>query len=78
MAELATLARPYANAAFDVAKSDGELDRWSRMLALLGAAAGDEGIGGAAVADAPQAAYWQVSKACVSVIALAALSSGLK
>ena len=44
MAELATLARPYANAAFDVAKSDGELDRWSRMLALLGAAAGEEAV----------------------------------
>ena len=41
MAELATLARPYANAAFDVAKGDGELDRWSRMLALLAAAAED-------------------------------------
>ena len=39
MAELATLARPYANAIFDVAKRAGELDRWSRMLALLGAAA---------------------------------------
>lgn len=39
MAELATLARPYANAVFDVAKHDGELDRWSRMLALLSAAA---------------------------------------
>lgn len=38
MAELATLARPYANAIFDVAKRDGELDRWSRMLALLAAA----------------------------------------
>ena len=44
MAELATLARPYANAAFDVAKSDGELDRWSRMLALLGAAAEEETV----------------------------------
>lgn len=44
MAELATLARPYANAVFDVAKSDGELDRWSRMLALLGAAAENETV----------------------------------
>jgi F-type H+-transporting ATPase subunit delta len=44
MAELATLARPYANAAFDVAKSDGELDRWSRMLALLGAAAEEKTV----------------------------------
>jgi F-type H+-transporting ATPase subunit delta len=44
MAELATLARPYANAAFDVAKGDGELDRWSRMLALLATAANDEKV----------------------------------
>ncbi|MEQ8858262.1 MAG: F0F1 ATP synthase subunit delta [Pseudomonadales bacterium] len=38
MAELATLARPYANAVFDLAKSDRALDAWSRMLALLAAA----------------------------------------
>ncbi|MFV2090558.1 MAG: F0F1 ATP synthase subunit delta [Pseudomonadales bacterium] len=42
MAELATLARPYANAAFDIAKDAGELDRWSRMLAVLAAATRDE------------------------------------
>ena len=35
MAEFATLARPYANAAFDVAKSAGRLDEWSRGLNLL-------------------------------------------
>jgi F-type H+-transporting ATPase subunit delta len=38
MAELATLARPYANAVFEVAKTGGELDLWSRMLAVLAAA----------------------------------------
>lgn len=38
MAELATLARPYANAVFDVAKTHGNLDQWSRMLAFLTAA----------------------------------------
>jgi F-type H+-transporting ATPase subunit delta len=38
MAELATLARPYANAVFDVARSDADLDRWSQMLAMLAAA----------------------------------------
>lgn len=38
MAENATLARPYAKAAFDLAKSNRSLPRWSRMLALLGAA----------------------------------------
>ncbi len=35
MAELATLARPYAKAVFDLAKSEQALDRWSRMLAII-------------------------------------------
>jgi F-type H+-transporting ATPase subunit delta len=39
MAELATLARPYANALFDLAKADKSLEQWSRMLAYLAAAA---------------------------------------
>jgi F-type H+-transporting ATPase subunit delta len=39
MAELATLARPYANALFDVAKSEKALEQWSRMLAYLAAVA---------------------------------------
>jgi F-type H+-transporting ATPase subunit delta len=42
MAEFATLARPYANAVFDIAKQTGELDRWSVMLGLLAATAQDE------------------------------------
>lgn len=45
MAELATLARPYANAVFDIAKSGGEgLDRWSRMLGLLAAAVTESAV----------------------------------
>ncbi len=44
MAELATLARPYANAAFDIAKGDSQLDAWSRMLALLGQAANTDAV----------------------------------
>ena len=44
MAELATLARPYANAVFEIAKGDGDLDRWSRMLKLLGAAAREPAV----------------------------------
>lgn len=39
MAEIATLARPYANAAFDIAKAANALASWSRMLRLLAAAA---------------------------------------
>jgi F-type H+-transporting ATPase subunit delta len=38
MAELATLARPYAHAVFDIAKDAGRLDAWTRALALLAAA----------------------------------------
>ena len=39
MAEIATLARPYANAAFNLAKEQRRLDQWSRMLAVVAAAA---------------------------------------
>ncbi len=35
MAELATIARPYANAAFDIAKQEQTLDQWSRMLSVV-------------------------------------------
>lgn len=41
MAELATLARPYANAVFAAAKSDASLERWSRMLAFMVAVASE-------------------------------------
>ena len=59
MAELATLARPYANAAFDIAKSHERLEQWSRMLALLATTAETEEmqalIGSPALADAAKA-----------------------
>jgi len=35
MAELATIARPYAEAAFALARQHGELAKWSEMLSLL-------------------------------------------
>ena len=44
MAELATLARPYANAVFATAKNDQTLERWSRMLAFLVTAASDSQV----------------------------------
>lgn len=37
MAELATIARPYANAVFSLAKSENSLNQWSSMLAVLDA-----------------------------------------
>jgi F-type H+-transporting ATPase subunit delta len=35
MAEIATIERPYAEAAFDLADSAGTLDAWSRSLAVI-------------------------------------------
>jgi F-type H+-transporting ATPase subunit delta len=39
MAEIATIARPYANAVFDIAKAEKGLDAWSRQLSFVAAAA---------------------------------------
>ena len=44
MAELATIARPYANAVFDIAKSEGALEDWSRMLGVLASTAQHETV----------------------------------
>ena len=41
MAELATMARPYANAVFGIARQDNDLERWSRMLRFLAVASAD-------------------------------------
>lgn len=44
MAETATLARPYAGAAFDIARGADRLDQWSRWLAGLAAAAAEDEV----------------------------------
>ncbi len=41
MAEKTTIARPYAQAAFELAKSQGKLKAWSELLALAAAVAAD-------------------------------------
>ena len=41
MAEKSTIARPYAQAAFDIAKEAGDLKGWSDMLQLLAVVASD-------------------------------------
>lgn len=41
MAELATIARPYAEAAFEIARERNALETWSRMLALVASVASD-------------------------------------
>ena len=44
MAELATVARPYAEAAFKLALENGRLTEWSDMLALVDAVVSDEQV----------------------------------
>jgi F-type H+-transporting ATPase subunit delta len=44
MAELSTLARPYANAAFEYAVAEGALEPWSQALGLLAALCGEEKV----------------------------------
>jgi len=44
MAELTTLARPYAKAAFEYANSKGELDNWSVMLGLAASITAEESV----------------------------------
>lgn len=52
MADLTAIARPYAQAIFELAQSEGKLAQWSEMLALAGAVAGDAQI--AALLSSPQ------------------------
>jgi len=47
MAELATIARPYAEAAFEIARERNALETWSRMLALVASVASDARMRGA-------------------------------
>lgn len=42
MAEKSTIARPYAQAAFDIAKEKGDLKSWSEMLQLIAAVTSDD------------------------------------
>jgi F-type H+-transporting ATPase subunit delta len=46
MAELTTTARPYARAAFELARSEGQLDVWAKALSLLAAVCSDVKIAG--------------------------------
>jgi F-type H+-transporting ATPase subunit delta len=44
MSEVATVARPYAQATFDLAKATGTLSQWSDMLAFAAAVSCDAGM----------------------------------
>src|SRR5215204_5855708 len=45
MAELATVARPYAEAAFRLGVENNALERWSDMLQLVDAVVSNESVG---------------------------------
>lgn len=65
MAELTTLARPYAKAAFEVALENNTLTEWSGMLGLTAAVAGNESI--AAMLISPSLSTEQVGKSFIDV-----------
>ena len=65
MAELATIARPYANAVFDLAKQRGALEDWSRQLAMAAAVASDPAI--VAVIESPATTSVQKSNTLARV-----------
>ena len=52
MSEIATLARPYAAAAFKRAKETGSTERWSLSLSFLSTVLNDENI--LAIVDNPK------------------------
>ena len=65
MAEKITIARPYAQAIFDLAKEQGELSRWSDMLTLATSVASNEEM--ANVVDNPDLTREQVGDLFVDV-----------
>lgn len=60
MSEAITIARPYAQAAFDFAKQKGELKSWSELLGIAAAAVADAQV--AALITNPQLTAGQLRK----------------
>ena len=65
MAELTTAARPYARAAFEVARDHGRLDRWSEMLTFMAAVVRDPTM--RALLDSPRLDSEQATALFMSV-----------
>ncbi len=63
MAELSTLARPYAKAAFEYARENGALAPWSQQLAEVAVVTLDSAVG-AALADPALTATQQAQTLC--------------
>jgi F-type H+-transporting ATPase subunit delta len=65
MAESTTLARPYAKAAFQVARQDSALKEWSTMLGLSAAVAGHASV--SIVLSDPSLSSEQIANALIEV-----------
>jgi F-type H+-transporting ATPase subunit delta len=67
VAELITLARPYAKAAFETALQDSALDKWSSMIALSAAVAEQSGV--SSILSSPSLSSDQIADAFIGVCA---------
>lgn len=65
MAELITLARPYAKAAFELAVQDSALDKWSNMISISAAVSGEEGV--STLLSSPSLTSEQIAEAFIGV-----------
>ncbi|MBL4580404.1 MAG: F0F1 ATP synthase subunit delta [Gammaproteobacteria bacterium] len=65
MAELITLARPYAKAAFETALEDSALDKWSYMIALSAAVSGETDV--SIILSSPSLSSDQIADAFIGV-----------
>jgi len=65
VAELITLARPYAKAAFETALQDGALDKWSSMIALSAAVADQSEVSG--ILSSPSLSSSQIADVFIGV-----------
>jgi len=65
VAELITLARPYAKAAFETALQDGALDKWSSMIALSAAVADQSEV--SSILSSPSLSSDQIAGAFIGV-----------
>lgn len=65
MSELTTAARPYARAAYDVAKTSGEQEKWTQMLTFMVAVAYEPTM--RALLDSPALSQQQATELFVSV-----------
>ena len=65
MAEIQTLARPYADAVFELAEANGELEAWSTALAALAAIVSNDDV--AAIMGNPAIADSKMAEAIIGV-----------